>query len=825
MKKIITLFACALLWVAVLPVQAQTKAPNKEVKLFFEKIYLHTDRQYYAPGDDIWYKAYLLNAQDNRPLNTTKSLYVELIAPTGKVMSREIILLSEGLGKGDFTIPDTIATGNYRLRAYTNWMRNFGDNFIFEKQISIVRSKIPTVAANNTGTPVTRFFPEGGALVTGISTLVAVKTETANGKGVAAKGAILSSTGDTVASFATDTLGMGLFSLLPLNGQTYQAKTLYGAKLYSNSLPATLNNGLALKIYRKDTTLYAVITCNEQAQATYAAQTLTIKARSFGKVTYNQTLQLKGNTAAVIIPTSQLPSGIASITLYDGGLKPNCERLIYIDNPHKAKLNISLSKTTYAPREQINIDVKTADNLGKPVDASFSLTAVDAAMVPVEESDILAYLMLQSELKGEVRYAARYFDTTNVQRQKQLDLLLLTQGWRDFVWKRLADTSLTISYLPEQGISISGIVKDKKGAVPNANITLIAPKASNGRLFSAKTDVQGKYYFDNLLLYGQQSLRVNSKDVKGKALGIISIDSLSAKYPAIAKSAADYTHAVVNPALTAALVKQVTLSKRQGLSDTMIRLKDIQVTNVNKQVLRDQTITSLGYKDEVLVVKEEDKRYNTLRDYIQFASNQARVDADNDRLYFMADGKKITPRIIINNRDALFTDNDPIDVINTIANSYYDLPVTSVEKVVIKKMIGGPSLLATVPDSTNAPTDPASSAGVSTSSKSLGVVFLIYLTLKPSAFNKAAPGATQAEINGYYEARTFYKPLYNRPKPEIKLDARATLHWEADGSTRQNGNSHINYYNSDSKTTVRIVVQGITSTGVPLVGVKTYNIK
>jgi hypothetical protein len=825
MKKTIALFLYGILCVSVLPAYSQIKAPKNEVKLFFEKVYLHTDRQLYAPGDDIWYKAYLLNAQDNRPLNTSKNLYVELISPTGKLMSREIILLNEGLGKGDFQIPDTLATGNYRLRAYTNWMRNFGNNFIFEKQISIVSNKMQVIANTNASPPVTRFFPEGGSLLNGISALVAVKTETADGKGVAAKGAVISSTGDTVANFTTDTLGMGMFNLLPLSGQTYQAKTWYGTKTYNTNLPATLTNGLALKIFKKDTTLYALISCNEQAQAMYSAQTLTIKARSFGKVTYNQTLQLKGNTAVVIIPTGQLPGGIASITLYDGQLKPNCERLIFIDDKRKAKLNISLSKDTFAPRERINVGIKAADNFGKPLDASFSLTAVDAALMPAEESNILGYLMLQSELKGEVRYTTRYFDTTNVQRQKQLDLLLLTQGWRDFVWKRLTDTALTISYIPEQGISLSGSVTNKKGAVPNANITLIAPKASNGRLFSAQTNAQGKYYFDNLLLYGRQSLRVNSKDVKGKALGIISLDSLSTNYPAITKSAANYTNTLITPALTAALVKQVTTNKRQGLSDTLIRLKDVQVTNVNKQVLRDQTVTSFGYKDEVLVVKEEDKRYNTLRDYIQFASNQARVDAETDRLYFLADGKKVMPRIIINSRDALFNDNDPADVISTIANSYYDLPVSAIEKVVIKKMIGGPSLLATSSDSSNMPAPPVSAAGVSTSSKSLGIVFLIYLTLKPSAFNKAAPGATQAEINGYYEARTFYKPVYNIPKPQIKLDARATLHWEADGSTRQNGNSHISYYNSDSKTTVRIIVQGITNMGIPLVAVKTYSIK
>src|SRR5476651_1769543 len=114
------------------------KAAETIVPIFFEKAYLHTDRDTYAQGEDIWFKAYVVNAQNNQAINYSKNLYVELISPTAKIVQRKMLRLESGLGNGDFKLSDTLMTGNYRLRAYTNWMRNFGDNFIFEKNIRLV---------------------------------------------------------------------------------------------------------------------------------------------------------------------------------------------------------------------------------------------------------------------------------------------------------------------------------------------------------------------------------------------------------------------------------------------------------------------------------------------------------------------------------------------------------------------------------------------------------------------------------------------------------------------------------------------------------------
>src|SRR5476651_2305563 len=118
--------------------QTAVTPASVQAKLIFEKAYLHTDRDVYTRGDTLWYKAYLVNAQNNAPLTSSGNLYVDLISPDAKVISTELIRLDKGLGNGDFTLTDTLAPGKYRLRAYTNWMRNFGDNFVLDREITML---------------------------------------------------------------------------------------------------------------------------------------------------------------------------------------------------------------------------------------------------------------------------------------------------------------------------------------------------------------------------------------------------------------------------------------------------------------------------------------------------------------------------------------------------------------------------------------------------------------------------------------------------------------------------------------------------------------
>ncbi len=115
-----------------------TALQDMKARLPVEKLYLQTDKPYYNTGDTIRFKAYLLNADFLVPSIRSGLLYVELDDVNGKAVKQIMVPVNAGLAWGDL-VPDEkeIREGSFTLRAYTNWMRNFGEDYIFKKNIYI----------------------------------------------------------------------------------------------------------------------------------------------------------------------------------------------------------------------------------------------------------------------------------------------------------------------------------------------------------------------------------------------------------------------------------------------------------------------------------------------------------------------------------------------------------------------------------------------------------------------------------------------------------------------------------------------------------------
>lgn len=450
------------------------------IKLFFEKVYLHTDRNFYASGDDIWFKAYLVNAQSNYPVSTSNTLYTELINPANAIVARQVIRVDSGYGVGDFKLDDSIAGGTYRIRAYTNWMKNFGNYFVFEKQVVIknipgvnkqneikIKNAAGDVSLSTPGYNI-QFFPEGGSMVESITSVVAFKATDINGKGIDVSGAVVTTAGDTVAHFKSTYTGMGDFNFTPKPGVQYKAWVqypLHNSNSAEFAVPA--KDGYVLKVGSvKNDSVTVNVFANAATAVLHPSGEITVAAKHGGRILYKEKAVLKDNETLLKIPTADFPAGICSVTLYDESLHPNCERLIYIQDNNPLLINVTTNKTTYAAKEKVTVRIAVTDKNQQPVKANLSLAAVDDNVEKALLQNIATYLLLQTEVKGKIENAAAYFDEGNPQRFQQLDLLLRTQGWRDFLWRKMADTAIAIHYMPEQGISISGKVKQKFSQKP-----------------------------------------------------------------------------------------------------------------------------------------------------------------------------------------------------------------------------------------------------------------------------------------------------------------------------------------------------------------------
>lgn len=103
-----------------------------------EKLYLNFDKPYYAVGDTAWFKAYVLTANTRAYSTRSAKLYVEVMSADGKLAQRLVLPVFDGLAQGYLPLTEkTIPEGSYTIRAYTNWLQNFGTDYFFYKQFNV----------------------------------------------------------------------------------------------------------------------------------------------------------------------------------------------------------------------------------------------------------------------------------------------------------------------------------------------------------------------------------------------------------------------------------------------------------------------------------------------------------------------------------------------------------------------------------------------------------------------------------------------------------------------------------------------------------------
>ena len=538
-------FLCFVWSIGFLQAQEQKTIPD------IEKIYLHTDKSMYFIGEDLWYKAYDVRASNNLLFDNSNILYVELISPESEIIARNKTNIEIGLGRGDFQLTDSLGVkpGIYQLRAYTNWNRNFGDDFVFKKNIEIrdvFESRSKTNPAQNSanaaanliaemGNPTSYridFFPEGGSLIENVASFVGFKCVDNNGNPINVTGEIHDSDDELVTAFLSPHDGMGKFQMIPMEGKKYYAKIKTpDGKEQRQDLPKVAGEGYSLSFRTFKGKNIITINTNEKTvlQNPNAALTVVCKAKGVSYLESTQTLTEK--TLSFELPKENAPEGISQITLYDSNSKPQSERLIYIEKEHDLEVQLSTNKASYQPNEKVNINVSSKSKTGAAKSASFSLSVTDRNGVLDEkeyDSNICSYFLMESDIRGKVYNPGYYFDTANPKRLEHLDDLLLTQGWRDFLWKSTSKFSDLTSYKAEKGITISGRVKQVFGnkAKVNNSIGLVLLNKKHMNSFKTTTDASGSFMFENIMFSGKTKMVLNSKNENGKYGGEIVVNPL-----------------------------------------------------------------------------------------------------------------------------------------------------------------------------------------------------------------------------------------------------------------------------------------------------------
>ena len=110
-----------------------------------DRVYLQLDKPFYSPGDDIWFSAYIRDGLTLKASNKSDIIHIELLTPKGTVEKRINIIAKNGKAAGDFMIDKEALGGLYKIRAYTNWMKNEGNENYFEKDLQVQDVILPNL--------------------------------------------------------------------------------------------------------------------------------------------------------------------------------------------------------------------------------------------------------------------------------------------------------------------------------------------------------------------------------------------------------------------------------------------------------------------------------------------------------------------------------------------------------------------------------------------------------------------------------------------------------------------------------------------------------
>ena len=194
-------------------------------------------------------------------------------------------------------------------------------------------------------------------------------------------------------------------------------------------------------------------------------------------------------------------------------------------------MNVTTNKIIYEQREKVSLSVNVVDLKGNPQQADISMSICDSGKVLVDKNDlnIVSFLNLSSELKGNIESPGYYFDSDNLDRHQALDVLMLTQGWRRFNWEDiLVDRSPLVKWKPERGFSIHGQVLDKNKNRPIEDGKIIFfENGVSGDAIITRTEPDGSFGLYDLRAYDTSKMSIIAENRRGnKSIVKVKLDTL-----------------------------------------------------------------------------------------------------------------------------------------------------------------------------------------------------------------------------------------------------------------------------------------------------------
>ena len=787
--------------------QLNVQLIKSKIATLSEKVYLHMDKAYYATGETVWFKAYVTNLGSLLPSEGSVVLYVDIIDPDGNILIHKRLPVNQYGAEGSFDLPEEISSGQYRIRAYTNWMKNYSEQFFFDKNIAVYNPNDDLTSQIQKSQNIdfdVQFFAEGGQLIVGIPSQVAFKAIDQSGAGIDVSGNIFNSDNNKVAELKTRHDGMGSIFIIPQPNEKLKAIINYRGIEKEYFLPEPVAEGYNLTVNNlRDKNIQVMI----KSSTSLNDSEFYLVGQSRGIIYHREKSRINRGSAVIQIPKLKIPDGIFHITIFNMDYQPVGERAVFINNQQMANAEISVDDPVLSAREKIKMKIRITNEYGKPVKGiplSLAVTDIKHQNKSDLSHNIGNYLLLTSDLKGYIHDPGFYFLKDDRETRIALDLLMLTHGWTRFSWDKIQNETMGITeYSHEMGINVAGMAfgSGTKNPFANGYLTFISADERYAGAWMTTTDNFGHFQLNNLQIPDTVWAMTKSLDSKGKLQKVdLTIKELS-PFPA-QKSMSQGIPLSWNSEIEHYLetVRQRRLIAASLRLDDQVVLKEVLITG------KRQDNMIYGTPDAVVEMNESMLAFNNIFEILSGRVAGVTVSGSGMNATVRIRGQSsftgaTTPLFLL---DGIPLTNSltSIDTSGVTTQSQLNAILLSinprdVDRIEVLKNPGTTSIF-----------------GVRGGN---GVISIITQRETIQSRMTSPKGFDKIQLQGYSWTKEYYAPKYDVPRDEhVLTDKRTTVYWNPGMFTDNLGYVELEFFNSDEAKQIQVDIQGMSDYGDPI---------
>ena len=577
-----------------------------------EIAYLHLNKSILLQGEQLGFSAYVMLQKDFKPSLETTNLYVQVKDSNDVVIKEKMLLIDRGTGAGTFDIDSTFTNGTYSIVAFTNWMRNFKQQYFFTEKIQIVESNLgyEEKKIDNLQKIDAQFLPESGHLLKNTVNNLGIAIKDSLGYGLSdARVQIKDKKNRIIGETKLNRFGIGSISYTPKIEEEYVALINYKGRDFTENIETDIEDqGILIATENKEDAVEIVLKTNSETIENFGKDPFILSIQNPGKaITYQVTFNDE-TAMSLAVPYTDLNSGINIITLFDKNKRPVAERVFFNYNDLKVE----------DLEEPIVVDQNDSLRLTLPTKKLADSTFLSVSILPENtisdhrNHNIISYMMLQPFVNGTIEDASWYFRDIDNAKKTALDLLLLTQGWSSYEWQKVFNRTQAYNHDFEKYIDFKGISNNNKDGdqrflihpSPTNPPTIVdVPEGNDSFTFEAIKPIEGESLFISRIKKNDQLVPAG--------LSLQFFPNHIEDFDQFGKSLSPRSHFY-------SIKPDPVFSQFNDFGKGMEQLDEVLVeTTIAKELKRERKLGEFSY-GKIDVLNEDDKLlYQTLADYLR----------------------------------------------------------------------------------------------------------------------------------------------------------------------------------------------------------------